>query len=295
MKRVLSAVLQHPQQQFRRHRHFYLAYDATYAVVCAALVALKFALGLPAIFARPTLGWLALVPLTLYAVVIAHLSIHNAVHGNFPRAYNRVLGEVLGFFVVVRFASWTMVHLRHHRYTDHCERDPHPTFPSFWKTVTHTVVNVEAQLMRECFDRWGDTAANRAAETFRAKVSYATNVLVLAAWLAYLGPWFFALVFVPANVFGALFIMHFNWSTHNGPRGGDFGPVNLNHGYYWLGNKIFAGIYMHKNHHDRPYLANPASCPVPHARAEREFGPKPVPLPHARAERAQAERAGERR
>ena len=267
MRQWLSVFVTHPIQQFRRHRRFYLAYDASYAVLSAALIAFKAAVGFPAFFAAPKVSWLIAFPFALYAVVLAHLSIHNAVHGNFPRAINRLLGEVLGFFVVVRFASWVMVHLRHHRYSDDRVQDPHPNFPSFVKTVVHTVVNVEVQLMREYFDLWGDTQENRAAEAFRAKVSYATNVLVIAAWLFYLGPWFFALVFLPANLFGALFIIHFNWVTHNGQRGEAFRPVNLNRGYFWLGNKIFAGIYMHKNHHDRPHLQNPAQW-----RAER-FGP----------------------
>ena len=59
----------------------------------------------------------------------------------------------------------------------------------------------------------------------------------------------------------ALFVIHFNWSTHNGERGlteSEFHPVNLNEGYYRVGNHVFNGIYMHANHHLRPYLFNPA-------------------------------------
>ena len=266
--KLLSFLTAHPLQQFRKNPRFYLVYDSFYAALGAALVAAKLALAVPAFFGSPSLAWLAVFPCALYAVVLAHLSIHNCVHGNFPRPINRLLGEVLGFFVVVRFASWVMVHLRHHRFSDDRIHDPHPTFPSFWKTVKHTVVHVEMQLMREHFDLWGDTKENRAAEARRAKVSYATNVLVLAAWLVWLGPSFFGLVFLPANVFGALFIIHFNWATHNGPRGADFRPVNLNHGWFWLGNKIFAGIYMHKNHHERPHLQNPAAW------SAEKFGPE---------------------
>jgi fatty acid desaturase len=258
MSGVTAFFTAHPIQQFRRNRRFYLRYDSFYAALAAALIATKIGLGLPALFGPPTLGWLVAFPPALYVIVLAHLSIHNAVHGNFPRAVNRLLGEVLGFIVVVRFASWVMVHLRHHRFTDDRELDPHPNFSSFWRTVKHTVVNVEIQLMRAYLECWGDTPENRAAESFRAKVSYSTNLLVLAAWFLYLGPWFFLVVFVPANVFGALFIIHFNWVTHNGQEGSSFRPVNLNNGYFWFGNRIFAGIYMHKNHHERPHLKNPA-------------------------------------
>jgi stearoyl-CoA desaturase (delta-9 desaturase) len=33
--------------------------------------------------------------------------------------------------------------------------------------------------------------------------------------------------------------------------------VNLDGGYYWLGNRLFSGIYYHANHHARPHLFNP--------------------------------------
>jgi fatty acid desaturase len=268
MSRVLSFFTAHPSQLFRRSPRFYMAYDASWAAFCGAAIALKLAFGFPALFGAPSWAWAAAFPFAVYAVILAQLSIHNAVHGNFPRAINRVVGEVLGLVVVVRFASWVMVHLRHHRFADDRVHDPHPNFPSFWRTALHTIVQVEKQLMREYYELWGDTEDNRSAEARRAKVSYGTNIVLLAAWALYLGPAFFALVFLPANVLGALFIIHFNWVTHAGPRGDAFRPVNLNHGWFWLGNKLFAGIYMHKNHHERPHLANPAAW-----RAEK-FGPE---------------------
>jgi FAD/FMN-containing dehydrogenase/fatty acid desaturase len=247
----------HPQQLFRRSRRFYLTYDLGYG---ALSVALGLAMGLSdlhCVVGAPTRWWWLLFPCAVYAVIVCHLCIHNAVHGNFPRALNRLLGELLGVIVVVRFASWVMVHLRHHRFSDDRRSDPHPNFPGFWTTVKHTLVHVERQLMQDYYDLWGDQPETRAAEALRAKLSYGTNVLVLVAWLVLLGPWFFGLIFLPANVLGALFIIHFNWTTHNGQRGEDFRPVNLNHGFFRLGNKIFAGIYMHANHHDRPHLFDP--------------------------------------
>jgi hypothetical protein len=53
--------------------------------------------------------------------------------------------------------------------------------------------------------------------------------------------------------------VHFNWSTHNAfsPEK-DFLPVNLDHGYYKIGNLIWFGIYMHANHHKRTNIFNPA-------------------------------------
>ena len=47
--------------------------------------------------------------------------------------------------------------------------------------------------------------------------------------------------------------------------------MNLNHGYFWLGNKLFTGIYFHANHHKRPHLFNPA-------RWDAKFGPQEPPV-----------------
>jgi stearoyl-CoA desaturase (delta-9 desaturase) len=255
---VLTA---HPIQQFKKNPRFYLHYDAFYFVVCAAIAA-GMALG-P--FGPLVVGfhWGLVVsfPVVLYLLIVAHLVIHNATHGNLPRAINRIVGEILGLIVVVRFASWDIVHMRHHRFSDDRERDPHPNFKSFWKTVHHTIVNTEVQLQQQYFDVWGDTPENRRYERFRARVSYGTNVVVLLAWYFLLGPWAFFCVFAPANLLAALFVIHFNWSTHNGAvasTSSEFRPVNLNSGYYRIGNLLFSGIYFHANHHKRPHLFNPA-------------------------------------
>jgi stearoyl-CoA desaturase (delta-9 desaturase) len=257
MDRLRAIFTEHPRQLFRRSRRFYLVYDLSYAVLCVALGLAMASSHVYFVVGPPTLYWLLVFPCAVYAVIVAQLFIHNAVHGNFPRAVNRLIGEVLGFIVVVRFASWVMVHLRHHRFSDDRQADPHPNFADFWTTVKHTIVHVEKQQMQEYYDLWWDSPENRAAEGLRAKISYATNILLLAAWCLFLGPWFFALVFLPANALGGLFIIHFNWTTHNGLGGDDFRPVNLNRGYFWIGNKIFSGIYMHANHHERPHLFNP--------------------------------------
>ena len=58
---------------------------------------------------------------------------------------------------------------------------------------------------------------------------------------------------------GFFHLVHFNWSTHNAfSKDQDFKPVNLNHGYYRIGNLLWHGIYMHANHHKRAGMFNPA-------------------------------------
>ena len=271
----MSFVTAHPIQQFKKNPRFYLQYDGFYFVLCGALSAVMWLTDFRPIFPGFHWSYLAAFPLVVYGLIFAHLCIHNATHGNFPRAINRVVGEVLGLVVAVRYASWDIVHMRHHRYSDDRVRDPHPNFKGFWKTVHYTVVNTEKQLQQQYFDVWGDTPENRRYESFRAKVSYGTNIVLLLAWALFLGPWFFFLVFVPANLIAALFVIHFNWSTHNGEAGetdDEFRPVNLNHGYYKLGNKLFVGIYFHANHHKRPHLFNPARW------NEQKLGPPERPV-----------------
>lgn len=262
----------HPINQFKKNPRFYLAYDGFWFVVCAAVLALFALTRFEPLIGGPQWWFAAVFPVLFFGLVWAHLTIHNCTHGNLPKSINRVVGELLGVIVVVRFASWDIVHIRHHKYSDDRERDPHPNYPSFIETVWRTVFSVEKQLFQQYFDTWGDTPENRAYEKRRAWVSYGTNFVLTACWLWLLGPWFFALVFAPANLLAGLFVIHFNWSTHNGmaaTSANDMRPVNLNSGYYAWGNKLFCGIYAHATHHERPYLFNPAR-----AAAQLKDGPR---------------------
>lgn len=246
---------------FRKNPRFYLMYDGFWLIVCSTLLA-GFALtGFEPLLPGPSLTYLAVFPVLLFALIWAHLTIHNCTHGNLPKAINRLVGEGLGIIVLVRFASWEIVHMRHHRHSDDRDLDPHPNFPSFWRTAAHTVVRVEQQLFAQYFDFWGDTPENRAKERARARVSYGTNLVLGAVWAWVLGPWFFVLVFVPANLLAGLFVIHFNWVTHNGEAAKtveDMRPVNLQGRRYRIGNALFCGIYAHETHHAKPYLFNPA-------------------------------------
>ncbi len=261
MKIIRRALTAHPINQFKKNRRFYLMYDGFWLAVCAALLVVMGVTGFRPVL--PGLAWwyLPVFTVLVFALIWAQVTVHNCTHGNLPKSINRVVGEILGLIILVRFASWDIVHMRHHKYSDDHRRDPHPNFPSFWRTVKHTVVHTEIQLQQQYYDTWGDTAAHRRSEGFRARVSYGTNFVLVACWVWLLGPVFFLTVFFPANLLAGLFIIHFNWSTHNGEAGqtiDEMHPVNLNHGYYAWGNRLFCGIYAHRTHHERPYLLNPA-------------------------------------
>lgn len=247
-----------PFAQFKRDPRFYFRYDAIHFFFNLVVLATFYfshyhrALQVP-LWAFP---WVFL--LATYLHIVANLFIHNAVHGNFPRPINRVVGELLGLVIITRFASWEIVHRRHHRYSDDRERDPHPIVPNFFRYVVFTITNVEKQLQQEYLDIHGDTPATRRYEKWRARLSYITNLTLLACWCTVLGPTVFLTIFLPTSLLGALFVIHFNWCTHNATSPSeDFKPVNLDTGYYWWGNRIFFGIYMHANHHRMARLFNP--------------------------------------
>jgi fatty acid desaturase len=267
-----SLLVSQPFSRFKSDPNFYLKYDAFWAIACLVLSVAMLATGRTAFFGPFHWQQLLAIPLVAFVIIQSHVHVHNASHGSLPRVLNRVLGELLGLIIVVRFASWAIVHMRHHKYSDDPVKDPHPTYPSYFRSFWRSIVTVEQQLMAQYYETWGDTPENHARERRRAYVSYGANVLLLVTWHLALGPGLFWLVFAPCNIFGAMFVGHFNWSTHNGERKNDFRPVNLNHGYYYLGNKLFFGIYHHANHHQRPHLFNPMRW------NEALFGPADAPV-----------------
>jgi fatty acid desaturase len=256
---IVTTLTSLPFTQLRRHRYFYLWYDGFYAALSLTLLAaMHYGHHAPLIAAWDPRYWI-LLPLVCHAQILCSVWIHNCTHNNFPRALNRLVGELCGVVVLTRFASWEVIHQRHHRYSDDLAQDPHPVVPGYWTFLVKTVVGVELQLQRIYFDLYGDTPENRRYERIRAYVSYATSLLLIAAWYVFLGPLAFFCLFMPASVVGFLHLVHFNWSTHNAfSPGSDFRPVNINTGYYRMGNRLWHGIYMHANHHRRANLFNPS-------------------------------------
>lgn len=276
----------HPINQFKKNPRFYLMYDGFWFLACAAVLGVFTVVDFHPVVGGPAWWFIPAFPVAFFAFVWAHLLIHNCTHGNLPRAINRAVGEALGLLVVVRFASWDIIHMRHHKYSDDRVKDPHPNFPSFLETAWRTVINVEKQLFQQYFDTWGDTPENRAFEKKRAWVSYFTNVVLVAVWFWVWGPSFFFLVFAPTNLLAGLFVIHFNWSTHNGEAAKsieDMRPVDLDSGYYWWGNRLFCGIYAHGVHHDRPFLFNPAMAMWAERRQQAADAPSAEPARDASA------------
>lgn len=258
-----------PFAQLRKNRYFYLQYDAFYAALGLAAIGAMLALGHPGMFGeRGLLGpfqlwYFAFFPVVTYVIILGHVFAHVCSHNTLPRPWNRIVGELAGLLVTVRFASWEVVHQRHHRFSDDVEKDPHPCLPSYFKHLALTVVNVEKKLQDTFFEIYGDTPENRLYERRRAYLSYATNIIVIAAYFMFFGPIAFFGFMLPASLLAACHLVHFNWSTHNAySPTADYKPVNLNHGYFRIGNYLFFGIYMHANHHKSPNVLNPMKTKV---------------------------------
>ncbi|GAB4200534.1 MAG: hypothetical protein OHK0013_11660 [Sandaracinaceae bacterium] len=245
-----------PYAQFKRDPRFYVKYDTAVAAFAGIVIAALSLLGWSPPAWQP---WMPLLLLpALYVMIVAHAFAHNASHGNFPKAINRLVGEAAGLLVLSKFASWEIPHRRHHRYSDDPLRDPHPAERHFWRYAYHTLINVEKQLQQEYFDVHGDTPENRRYEKLRSAWSFTTGLVVAAMWLKIFGSALFFSVYLPAFFLSGLFVIHFNWSGHNAhTKDGKIEPVNLDTGWFWLGNRIFFGIYYHANHHRMARAFNP--------------------------------------
>jgi stearoyl-CoA desaturase (delta-9 desaturase) len=255
---IVSTLTSLPFTQLRRNRHFYLWYDGFFLVLFVALLAIMKVTEHQPLLTHWDYRYLAFLPVACHLQILCSVFIHNCTHGNFPRSINRLIGEICGVVVLTRFASWEVLHQRHHRYSDDVEKDPHPVINGYWRFTARAVVGIEAQLQKIYFDIYGDTPENRGYQKYRAMLSFGTMVVLAYTWFVFLGPIAFFVFFVPSSIVGFLHLMHFNWSTHNGfSKTQDFRAVNLDHGFYKLGNLLWFGIYMHANHHKKANLFNP--------------------------------------
>lgn len=258
MSAITASMTSLPFAQFRRHATFYLWYDTFYAVLALCGILTILTTGYAGLMPEFQVWYLGLLPVAAYVMIMAHVFVHNATHGSFPKAINRVVGELCGALVLTKFASWEIVHRRHHRYTDDPEKDPHPAARGYWRYALDTLINVELQLRQQYYEIHGDTPQTRRYERWRARLSFVSGVLVAAFFFTVLGPGAFFMLYLPAFVFAGLFVVHFNWAGHNAHRDeGAIEPTDLDYGWYWLGNRIFFGIYFHGTHHKLSMLFNP--------------------------------------
>jgi len=172
----ITVFTKYPINHLKQSRWFYPVYDASWLIGMALLVGTLHFVGYePPVptFAEFRPEYLLALPLVTYLLILCNVFAHNVTHRNFPKAINRLVGEVVTFFVLSRYASWEVIHLRHHRYSDQVGKDPHNCVPRFWtQFLPHFVLNVEAQLKQNFYDIHGDTPENRRFEWWRALPTY---------------------------------------------------------------------------------------------------------------------------
>lgn len=263
MSALAHRLTSQPSVLYRKERFFYMVYDLPYLAAFVGVVAALHLIEWPGFIPAVVPAWRpwmwAILPLTFYVHVLMNVVVHNCCHGNLPRPINRIVGEIFGVLVLTRYASWEIIHQRHHRFSDDPEKDPHHVLPNFWFFLAKTMlINVETQLQQIHYDQFGDTPSHRRYEVVRAVVSFGTMAVLIYGFYLLLGFDLFFRIFVPTQALGWLVVAHFNWATHNAhDPGGDYKPVNLDHGLYWLGNRVWFGLYMHGNHHKRANVFNP--------------------------------------
>jgi stearoyl-CoA desaturase (delta-9 desaturase) len=270
-----------PYAQFKRDPHFYVKHDTVFLVgSLLGIAALHYSGYQPP--AREFAWWhLLLLPGVLYGSIMAHVFVHCASHqawgrGTWGKVVNRIAGEICGAWVLTKFASWEIVHRRHHRYSDDAARDPHPAERGYWRYALNTLINVEKQLQQEYFDVHGDTPERRRYEKFRSFYSFVSGVCLALFWLALFGLLLFVELVLPSWILAGLFVIHFNWVGHNAHRKDKpIAPADLDDGWFWLGNRIFFGIYFHGSHHRMAMFFNPMNVPPVSARDAAPLAAEP--------------------
>lgn len=267
--------LTQPSARYVRDPWFYYKYDLIWLAIFAGLSATLLSVGWQGV--PLGLDW-TLVPLFLgaaYLQMLAGVFVHNCTHENFPRRINRLIGEICGVIVGTRYASWEILHRRHHLYSDDLQKDPHPAEPSFWAFFVRKMLgNLERNLHQQYYELYGETPETRRRELGRTWLSVLVGAALFVAWYVALGPVGFFLVYLPALAVGVLHVSHFNWVTHDARKNDarDYKPINIDDGIYWLANRLLFGLYMHANHHALVKVFNPLKVdPARRARAEAKM------------------------
>ncbi len=271
---LYAALRAQPSSIFRRNPWFYFYYDGAWLCILLMSILAMYSVG----WTGFGLDWgLYLIPMLLgaiYVQILCSVFIHNASHINWPKSINRIVGEICGVIIMTRFASWEILHRRHHAFSDDEEKDPHYVpGKGYWRFVRVIMAkNLEANLHQQYFERFGDTPKHRRREVWRSILSYTTMLVLFYTWYMALGSALFWAVLAPSAIAGILHISHFNWITHRGDTDGPYEPVNLDDGIYRLGNRLCFGLYYHANHHASAGLFNPM-----HYRKQSTARPKSAP------------------
>lgn len=201
---------------------------------------------------------LIFVPLSVAATLVATGLIHNASHDNIrPRWLRHPIGELCGFFHLVGFRDWVVVHTLHHAHADDPEYDPHPPLDkSYWRFTLGMRESIVKVLVQDYFKHWGQSPESTKKLWWMGKFAMLGHWSKIAIWWTLLPLSAFSLFFALSIALKMLHYAWFNYATH---RKSSDGPtiLNLDSPVYKVANALSFGLYFHKNHHSNPRLFDP--------------------------------------
>jgi fatty acid desaturase len=247
--------------KFRKDRFYLVKYLTFHMLLGLAVVALQLHFMSSPISFDITPEWwhLMVFPLGLIFAVIAPVTIHNCVHGNFKQKYlNNVIGEITGVYVLLSMAAFELNHVMHHAHSD-SELDPHnPHNRNFFGFFLANNFGGAHVVEHKFLQYHGDTKENRMLFKLIMVLHFLNVPIRLAFWFLALGASAFFLVFVPSYLFHMFVFSHINYVTHETKENGEVVLYNLDHNlYYKFVNFFGSGVYYHKNHHLQPNFYNP--------------------------------------
>lgn len=228
--------------------------------IVSACIALAYCLGMSFYLKGDPEIILSYFLMALFFQLCANSMLHIASHNSYWTGWiSRSIGEFFSFFFLVGFPEWQQIHMEHHKHSDDPEKDPHPpkglTFIQFLLSMRNSVRKV---FIRFYFKLWGDNDQSRKNIKYFALLAIGSQFLKLLFWFLVFGPIGFAVFYSTCVVIKNFSYAHFNYYTHVQHETG-IKIINLKNGPLWqFINTITFGLYHHKNHHQRPYLFNPA-------------------------------------
>lgn len=201
-------------------------------------------------------GWvLASVAVSLTVSSLIHCASHRSIR---PEFLNTFTGELAGLFQLSGFADWKIVHVFHHQFSDHPDKDPHaPGRLGFWKYTRGMRQQINGILLRHYKEIHG--LGPREVQSLNKYKLYATlsNVQKVVFWALILGPKLFLIFWVPSVLAKMLIFSWLNWRSHNGVYKGE-SIQNRTQGIYPILNFFSFGLFYHGNHHLHPTRFNPS-------------------------------------
>jgi len=202
-----------------------------------------------------------LIPIALIVGLVSATAFHNASHNNIkPRFLNTVIGELTANFSLEDLRCFTVGHMLHHKFTDHCEFDPHPPAgQSFLDFILKSRNNTIRVISHFYFEKHGHGKKQELNVKAQVIIFHFLALSKVLFWYLLFGKTLFFLFFIPCYLSYFFGFAHLNYASHQPDQNGELAIHNRDYNYFYkIMNIITSGGYYHKNHHLSPSLYNPS-------------------------------------